>query len=149
MARIRGSLTDVITLQEFDFQFEPRVREKNTTKFAKQNIIGQRLPSYSWVGGGESDVEVDIFLLGTAASIAAAGSSDLSALEKLQNFKNFLLAQEDTAAPHPVYINVGSIFTGHVYVMVHCDVEYMTYAYTDDMDPNEIKAKLKFEEIPG
>lgn len=136
MARKRGSLVDAITLTEFLFQFEPKVSEKNSTQYAKQFVIGKRLPQVSWIGGGEADVELDIFLLGTE-----------TALGKVQDFKNFLLAQTDSAAPHPVFINVGDMYVGHVFLMTHCEVDPVTYEYADSMRPNEVKLKMKFTEF--
>lgn len=65
--RQRGSLVDAITLAEFPFQFEPEVhKDKDSNTLGEHHIVGHRLPNYHWVGGGKSELELDLYLLSAA-----------------------------------------------------------------------------------
>lgn len=65
--RQRGSIVDAVTLTEFVFQFEPsQHKDKSNTVFGEHSVIGHRLTGFHWVGGGKSEVELEIYLLGAA-----------------------------------------------------------------------------------
>lgn len=138
-ARIRGSVFDTITLEEFPFLLEPKLKEKSTTTFGKQHIIGHRLPDYNWVGNGESHVELDVYII---------RSSGADTKDTILNLKSLTLSKDDLGAPHPVYLNVGEMFAGKKFVMVDFESEIVTFDYDDAMHPAEAKLKMKFEEIP-
>ena len=64
--RKRGSLFDVITKQEFPFQWEPKNRERLQNKYGVQDIISRRLPTVHYTGGADNTVNLDIILTGIA-----------------------------------------------------------------------------------
>lgn len=136
--RNRGSVVDSVTLAEVVFQYEPKVKTKDTTKYASQHVIGRRLPNQTWVGGGESNVELDI----TFSDGGSVSTDDL-----MDQLIAFTEPQPDINAPHPVYINVGDTYLGKQYILVDAERVYTTFAYADTMQTRDAKMKLKFTEI--
>jgi hypothetical protein len=139
--RKNGSLVDSITLEEFPFQYEPVVKDKETTGFAKQAILGHRLPRLLWVGNGSSQVSLDVFLLGGAIY------NDVK--HRVQLLKNLSKPQADIGAPHPVYINVGGIYTGRKFVLVDVQTAYTRFELGEGRAPDEATVKLVLEELPA
>lgn len=138
--RARGSLFDTISFTEIVFLLEPKTKEKSTTTYGKQHVVGHRIPDYVWVGNGESHVELDAYIL---------RSENNEPNEVLAKFKALLEPQDDTGAPHPVYINVGQQYIGKQYVLVDFESETVTYDFDDTMKPMELKIKLKLEQLPA
>jgi hypothetical protein len=135
--RKRGSLTDVITLKSYSFYYEPSVRDTEQTGYASRAIIGNRLPSKLWVGKGESVVGLEVFLL------------DQSTMQtQLDNFRNLVQPQTDIGAPHPVYLNIGGMFSGRWFVLEEFINDPVNFKWDDTMTPYECRIKLKFCEIP-
>lgn len=67
--RKHGCLIDAVDLTEYPFQFEPSSHtDEVSTHFGEKLVVGQRLASCHWVGGGKSDVDLDIYLVGGAYS---------------------------------------------------------------------------------
>lgn len=135
--RIRGSLTDVITLESFVFDYEPKVADKARTGYARQEVFGQRLANVFWIGQGASAVDLEIFLLGS-----------VDTLSQIEAFKALLEPQDDIGAPHPLYINVGGMYVGKQYVLCDVEVRPTVFTYSNDMSPQEAFMSLKLEEIP-
>lgn len=135
--RNRGSVVDTVTLVETLFQYEPKLKEKTSSKFSQQHVVGRRLANTNWVGAGETIIEIDIYLRG------------VSTVESLiAQLVQFTEPQQDTGAPHPVYINVGDTYVGRQFVMTDIEPDTVTYEYADSMRIAESKVKMKFTEIP-
>jgi len=107
--RKRGSIVDVVNLTKFEFDFEPVTKERQRTNFAKRDVIGRRLSNHLWVGCGDSELQLEIFLLGPDTD------------SKVALLKSWLRAQSDTGAPHPFYINIGSQYVGKRYLLLEVD----------------------------
>jgi hypothetical protein len=135
-SRTRGSIVDTVSLQEYPFMFEPKLRDSITTKFARQAIIGRRLPRTFWVGAGESGVSLDVYLLGNP-----------DAQNTVQGIKALADPQDDIGAPHPVFVNVGGLYTGLSFVLVAAETDFVVFEWTDDMTPREAKMKLRFLQL--
>lgn len=60
--RDRGSIVDAVTLEVFQFQWEPTHKERNSTKSSKLDVIGKRLPIRHWIGEGDNGVDVTLKL---------------------------------------------------------------------------------------
>jgi hypothetical protein len=59
-----------VTLDVFQFQWEPTHKERNSTKTSRLDIIGKRLPTRHWIGEGDAGVDVTLKLTGAAYSNA-------------------------------------------------------------------------------
>jgi len=134
--RKRGSIVDSISLQEYPFTYEPRLRDTCATKYARQAVIGNRLPRTFWVGAGEAGVDLEIFLLGNPDTVTIT-----------QGIKELCEPQDDTGAPHPLYINVGGLYTGLSFVLVTAETEYEVFEWTDDMTPREARMRVRFYQL--
>lgn len=136
LARKRGSLVDTVSLQEYPFMFEPKLKDQMTTKFARQNVIGRRLPRTYWVGAGDSGIDLDVYLLGNPDTVTT-----------VQGIKALADPQDDTGAPHPLYVNVGGLYTGLSFVLYATETDYVVFEWSDDMTPREAKMKLKLFQL--
>lgn len=136
--RNRGSIVDTITLAEVMFQYEPKMKVKDTTKYAEQHVIGRRLPNRTWVGGGNTAVELDITL---------SDGGNVSSDTLIAQIRAFTVPQTDINAPHPVYINIGETYVGRQFILIEAETVFSTLAYADTMDTRDAKMKLKFEEV--
>lgn len=135
--RKRGSLTDVVTLIDYPFFYDPTIKNVEKTGYASREIIGNRLPSKLWIGNGSGEVELEVFLL------------DVSTMQtQLDNFRSLCLPQADIGAPHPVYVNVGSMFVGRWFVLCSLEDLVTGLTYDSNMTPYEARLKFKLEEIP-
>jgi phage protein U len=135
--RKRGSLIDVVTLTELPFWYEPKVRSRDKTGYANQFVIGNRLASKQWIGQGENEIRLDIYLL-----------DQETMLTQLDNFRNLMLPQDDIGAPHPVYIIVGGLYVGRWFVLEDMETDPEGFQYSDLMTPYEVQMRLKLCEIP-
>lgn len=135
--RSRGSLTDVVTLVDYPFYYDPTIKNVEKTGYASRDIIGNRLPSKLWIGQGSGDVDLEAFLL------------DMSTMQtQLDNFRNLCIPQDDIGAPHPVYVNVGGMFVGRWFVLCALENVVTGLTYDNNMIPYEARLKFKLEEMP-
>lgn len=67
----KGSLVDAITLKAVNFKYEPEeLGEDFSANWGFQKIVGQALPVCNFVGGGENDVSLTIYLLSTTGAVS-------------------------------------------------------------------------------
>jgi len=141
--RLRGSLTDAITLEEIFFTYEPRTRTKDKPKYGRQAVVGQRLKNTFWVGSGDSEIDLDCYAQGIDSDGPKMGADDLIAA-----LKSLTVPQKDTRTPHPVYLNIGFTYLGRQYVVDDVDVQYLVFEYDDQMRTQDARIRLKLIEIP-
>ena len=72
-----------------------------------------------------------------------ANRSVLTQIELLMNLKD---PQEDTGAPHPVYLNIGGVYAGRKFLVTVVHPDYETHN-NFTMEPTEATVRLKFMEI--
>lgn len=136
--RERGSLVDTITLVEVVFQYEPKIKAKDETKYASQAVVGRRLPLRSYVGGGNRAVDLDVTL---------SPGGYYTADDWIAQLERLAAPQKDTGAPHPLYINVGDKFVGRRFILTEVDTRYEVLSYADAMDTQDAMVRLKLEEV--
>lgn len=66
----------------------------------------------------------------------------------LASFRQFLEPQEDTGAPHPIYVNMGGTYKGRKFIVLSMDWKVTVTNYAT-LDPTEIVCKLSLTEIPA
>lgn len=136
LPRKRGSIVDSVSLQEYPFMFEPKLRDRMATRFARQSVIGRRLPLTFWIGSGDSAIDLEVFLLGNPDTVNV-----------VNGIKALAEPQDDTGAPHPLYVNVGNLYTGIAFVLFESETDFEVYEYTDDMTPREARMRLKLFQL--
>jgi hypothetical protein len=134
--RKRGSLTDSVNLLDYPFVYEPAIKDKEITTFGFREVLGNRLPNTLWVGQGSCSLDLEVFLLGVN-----------STLSRIQDFKSLLDSQDDIGAPHPLFVNIGSIYVGRLFVLTEVEAQYVGLSYDDSLTPFEVVLKLKLVEI--
>jgi hypothetical protein len=229
--RKRGSITDAVTHEEIQFQYEPATELNETTNYGTQKIIGRRLTNKVWVGTGAGDMTITFTLVGIAHTRLDPNADEIGQFRynqasslrvespkvwvpdvvdgnghvtvrghyeanpnynpkmlsdgnhglvanpnykdprgtvdqaktaikdqkikdnakvkvMLDKFRVFLEPQEDTGAPHPIYVNMGGAYKGRKFI-VHSIKSVVTVTNYATLEPMEATVTMALMEIPA